>query len=396
MKEKVISFFIFALFFMNLFALSAEDNRFVPYYQFNFSEGLSAPSKGDFFANHEVDTKAGAQWAVTDRFKLFGLYDLSYEGPGLNRSEGRLFTERAIRHSLMAEPSYEFPVIGALKTRVFGIFEKRRSGTNELWGKGLYDYKAYGGSLGVAKKLGDWSVTPSVRYTIMKFPNYTDLLREFQSGGLTAEIAGGLIDQNVYGAGVFAARKNITLSADYNQQNFKKEKIVESNGTYGSNNQQDKTVGISGEGEYTVWRFTTIPKVSINLKRSNQNFLKFAFFGDTSPVFVAKNYDYNEVKAGSTFLTRLTQRKYIYTGLDANWRNYTNRPPRDGSGNYISGKQKNFWATYSFGYRWKSTEYTTWTLAYSFVFATSNMKFESFIPYNYTGQMIGMYFTVNP
>ncbi|MFC1522799.1 hypothetical protein ACFL6Y_10360 [Elusimicrobiota bacterium] len=373
---------------------------FTPYYQFEFSEGMSVPSKGDFFANHMVDTKIGGQWRVSDRTALFGLYNLSYEGPGLIRSEGRLFSERAIKHSFLIQPSIKLEPIGNIKAKVFSIVEKRRSGTNEVWGEGLYDYKALGIALTLDRKLLGLMFSPFIGYTDMDFPNYTDLLREFETSGLTAEIAGGLMDQRIITAGFSIGKGKTRIGAGLTIQDYQKEKVVGSGGTYENENQKDSTLDINANTELVfLSRFLLFPRFSQSYNRSNQNYLRFAYFGDPAPAFVEKNYDYDETSLGGTLLFSLTRKptKFLYTSSDWNWRKYSRREPRDAEGVYAKSEhQKTLWATTSFGYRWKSTAYTTWTLAYSFIFSSSNMKYESFIPYNYTGHMIGMYFSVTP
>lgn len=391
------TFFAFFAFFVFLAFPATAQSKFTPYYQFRFGEGMSVPSKGDFFANQELATKVGTLWNATDRIKVFGLYDLTYEGPGLMRQEGRLFTERAIRHSMLLEPSFTInDSIGTIKTKVFTIDEKRRSGTNELWGQGLYDYEAVGFSVGINREVFGWRLEPTVRYITMEFPNYTDLLRDFQTSGLTAELSGGLMDQDITGIGLDARYGTVGLYADWSEQKYDREKVVESNGTYGSEKQKDSQTELGGTLDATLWRFTWVPKIGYKMKRSNQNYLRFAFFGDTSPVFVPKNYDYNETNLGSTLFMRLSTKKSIFGSIDIYDRKYTDRPARDRNGAYSGGKQHSVLGSWGGGLRWKVSDYSNWDLAYNFVFSRSNMKFEQFIPYNYTGHVVGLYFTVQP
>ncbi|MEK6544690.1 MAG: hypothetical protein AABZ44_09685, partial [Elusimicrobiota bacterium] len=272
----------------------------------------------------------GGLYKLHDKLSLFAMYGLNYEGPGLARSEGRLFSERAIKHSFLFEPSLELGP-GRLRTKLFYITEDRRSGTNEIWGKGLYDYDSLGFSVGYEKTIFDWSVFPYVRWMDMKFPNYTDLLREFEQGGLTAEIAGGQIDQILTAYGVALTKRPYIIEISYSLSDFDRESVVESNGVYGSNLQKDSTLDASLSGEVTLWRFVLMPKGAYRQKRSNQNYMRFAYFGDPAPVFVPKNYDFNEYSVGGQLHLKVTLTKSIFGSLDLNDRTYTDRPPRNAS-----------------------------------------------------------------
>ena len=89
-------------------------------------------------------------------------------------------------------------------------------------------------------------------------------------------------------------------------------------------------------------------------------------------------------------------KKSIFGSVDLYDRTYTDRAARDGSGAYTGSKQHSLLGSVGGGLRWKVSDFSTWSLAYNFVFSKSNMKFERFIPYNYTGQVLGLYFTVQP
>ncbi|MBI4064390.1 MAG: hypothetical protein HY401_08845 [Elusimicrobia bacterium] len=371
--------------------------RFMPYYRFEFGEGFSVPTKGDFFASHEVASQVGSLFKATDKIKLFGLYDLTYEGPGLMRAEGRLFTERAIRHSFVFEPSMEVESVGVVRLKGFVINEKRRSGTNEIWGQGLYDYQARGFSLIVERDVLGFKLSPAFRLTAMEFPNFTDLLREFQQADLTAELSGGLMDQNVYAVSLGVSRRPFNLGASVSVQKYKNERIIGSAGSYLGEKQKDTVTEFTGDFATSLWRFSFVPQGAFRMKRSNQNYLRFEFFGDTSPDFIENNYDYNEYSLGGKVFLNLTSSKALYGSMDLNNRTYTTRPPRTGTGVYELGKKQNtVWGAWGGGVQWKVTDYSTWNLGYHLVFSQSNMKQEKFIPYNYTGHVIGLYFTVAP
>ena len=383
---------------LNRYPLSAQEKIFMPYYRFNFGEGVALPSKGDFFASHTVGSQVGGLLNATDWLHFFGLYDLTYQGPGLIRSEGELFTQRSMRHSFLIEPSFTIANAGKLRLKVFTIKEFRRSGTNETWGKGLYDYAAQGGSVGFEREFFGFRFFPAIRIMQMKFPNYTDLLREFQESGLSAELAGGLMDQNVMSYSLNISRKPFNVGVSLSSQKYKKEKVVGQGGVYTSDAQKDSVTEITADFDVSLWRFSLVPEGAYRMKRSNQNYLRFAYFGDPNPTFVPKNYDYNEMSVGGKLYLKMTEKKAIFGSIDLNNRVYPNRPPRNASGVYAAAgeMQNTTWGAWGGGIQWKVSDYSTWNLAYHMVYSKSNMKYDRFIPYNYTGNVVGLYLSVSP
>lgn len=382
--------------------LVAQEKGFTPYYRFTFAEGVALPSKGDFFASHEVGTQVGGLLNATDWMQFFGLYDLTYQGPGLQRAEGELFSQRSIRHSFLFEPSFTIGNIGKLRLKGFVIRELRRSGTNENWGQGLYDYTAQGASVGFEREFLGFRFFPSVRLTKMEFPNYTDLLREFEGASLSAELSGGLMDQDVQALALNITRKNFRVGASQTTQKYSREKVIGSvvsgKGVYTDEAQKDEVTELTLDFDATLWRFNLVPQGAYRMKRSNQNYLRYAFFGDTNPKFISHNYDYNEFSVGAKLFLRLTEEKAIFGSMDLNNRLYPNRPPRDGTGTYAADteKQNTIWGAWGGGIQWKVASYATWSLAYHLVYSKSNNKYERFIPYNYIGHVAGLYLTVAP
>ena len=126
----------------------------------------------------------------------------------------------------------------------------------------------------------------------------------------------------------------------------------------------------------------------MDFKTSNQNFVRFKSFGDTSPDFVAGNYNYVapslEVPMRWTFETG--QALVFSPGYTV--MAYTKRPPRDVANNYLRGKkQTNRTLVLTIGYVAKLHAYTNWTFGYTLQVQQSNNKFERFLPYNYTGNI---------
>ncbi|MEK7764638.1 MAG: hypothetical protein AAB368_00235, partial [bacterium] len=179
-----------------------------PFYSFDWLEGAAIQSVGSWFFGSNYGTSLGAKAALTPEHALFGVYDLSYSGPGLRYQEGREFGDRTIDHNALLEYQYSGFAGNTIKTRVLFIKELRRSGPSEVFGSGLYDFWALGGGV-----LDDIAVRPGlglgvgVTYQYFRFPNYSDLLAEFTSAGSAAAL-GGMYDYHNIRTQVDAKFKN--------------------------------------------------------------------------------------------------------------------------------------------------------------------------------------------
>jgi hypothetical protein len=382
-----------------------------PYYSFNWTEAVTFPSVGDWFVGANFATSLGGKYVINPEHALLGMYDLQYKGPGLKTQEGREFAERSMDHNLMLE--HHWSVMPGYKVRTRGLFmtEMRRTGSNEVWGKGLYDFRVFGG--GIVQDFNVMRVTDlsfEVTYQYFSFPNYTDLLQEFQAAGLSSELSGGQQDYN-----------NIRFRLDgkfmkigsawigWNIQSYVNAKIVEEGGVYSDKKQMDNTIELG-----TAWdvellppaegskagQVATTPSVKLDFKRSNQNFLRFKYFGDTNPVFVPKNYNYSAVELSSPF-------RWVYSVGDTGGASslffsptwmftaYTDRPHRDKAGDYQKGAQWTSIVVLTPGITMSMSRFSAMTLGYSYQLQSSNTKFEKFIPYNFFGHTVFMSYDIN-
>ena len=143
---------------------------------------IPALSKNVSFFGNNIGTTIGGKYALRPEQTLFGVYELAYDGPGMRAQEGHEFQERSIDHSVSAGHSWKLSPRYTLNSRFQYVHEFRRTGANEQFGNGLYDYW----SLGLAERL-DLGLVPGtplgagLSYAYVRFPNYTDLMSEFQS-----------------------------------------------------------------------------------------------------------------------------------------------------------------------------------------------------------------------
>jgi len=382
-----------------------------PYYAFDWTEAVTVPSVGDWFVGSNFATSLGGKYTINPEHALLGFYDLQYRGPGLKTQEGREFAERSMDHNLMLEHRWAVMPGYAVRTRGLFMTEMRRTGSNEVWGKGLYDFRVFGG--GVVQDFNLMRVTDlsfEVTYQYFSFPNYTDLLQEFQSAGLASELSGGQQDYNNIRFRLDGKFMKIgTAYLGWNMQSYVNAKVIKESLVYSDKKQMDNTIEMGTAWDVTLLPpdpgskaglLSTTPSLKLDFKRSNQNFLRFQYFGDPTPVFVPKNYNYNAVEMSSPI-------RWVYSVGDTGgasslffsptwlFTGYSNRPHRNKAGDYMHGAQWTSIVVLTPGVSMAMSRFSTMTLGYSYQLQTSNTKFEKFLPYNYSGQTVFMSYDIN-
>jgi len=166
---------------------------------------------------------------------------------------------------------------------------------------------------------------------------------------------------------------------------------VEASGQYGVVPQEDKNMVFDFGFTHSLWIFDLAPNIAYTKHTSNQNFLRFRFFGDTNPTFVAKNYDYSDLTLSVPIDLRITKKWAVGGAVQIVKRDYADRPPRDSANEYVAGeKQSNTLTTLTGGIRKRLNDVAMVRITYSLVVGVSNNHFEKYLPYNYTGQTLGI------
>lgn len=375
-------------------AVPMESRRFTPYFNMSMAQGAYLPTRGDFFTGAHMNMSVGMLSKITEKHSIFSLYNLGFAGQAFRFPDTQEFASKNLSHNFNAE--YRWQVLSWLRLRPGAAYtiNYTRTAAGEIWGEGLYDSKSMGGQFALDYMFEalekDGTLSFQWLYREVKFPNYTDIIREFRGADSNTELAGGLKDQTLNEIGLSAYWNKIFTRLRYNMVNFKNERVAESNGTYGQTQQKDTNLILSAGFETRLWIFETTPEVSYSLHRSNQNFLLFQSATDPSPTFAAKYYDYNEIRAGVPLFVNLTQKWALNLGLDYQFRSYFDRLARDASNTFTSDKQKNNMVSFTAGIRKKLNEVSALSLTFTAVVATSNNRFERYLPYNYSGQSISL------
>lgn len=392
------------------FAATAEQTKAVtPYFNMSLAEMLNMPSQGNFFSGGQMNADLGLLGNINESNSLFALYNFRYMGPSFYPQDSNQFEDRSLSHYINLEYRLK---LGEFRVRpgVAKTIGKRKTGANEAWDSGLYNTNSDGWNLAAdwLYELSGKSGVLTAKYLVraVEFPNYTDLLREFQNAGSASELSGGLQNQNMSQLSLRSNWNSMTLGVSRSVMDYTNQTVVEDTGLYGNSRQRDTATAIDF-GLNTSWGlFEFYPNIEYNIYRSNQNFLRYKYFGATitditdpsaDVTFMNDNYSYNELALRIPLDLNLgaDARWAVSGGLELIRRDYVARLARDSENNYKSGdRQKNLITRLSVGFRKHLNEIADMRLSYTFTIAESNNTFEKYLPYNYTGHTFGLAYNI--
>ena len=394
MKKLILSAVMMAGLAGRLCAAAAEDSKiFTPFFDMTLSEAAYLPSEGNIFSGGNINTQVGLLAKAARKDHIFGLYNFTYNGPGFAPQDSRQFTDRSMSHGFNLE--YRRVITDRIRVRP-GLamnWEFRRTGANEVWKSGLYNMNSSGGQLAADYTFDEEKngyVTVQYLFRSVKFPNYTDLLSEFQNAGNTAETSGGQQDQAMGQLSLRPSWNKFFGGLTYTVQNYKNQKVVADTGVYGADKQRDSDTALDFGFHHTLGIFELAPMVSYTIHSSNQNFMLYKSLGDTSPQFGSKYYDFNELALSVPLDLNITGKWAIGGALNLTRRSYGKRKARDGDNNFTGTGQVNTMSTLTASVRKRINEVAMVRLFASFMAARSNNDFEKYMPYNYTGNSFGI------
>lgn len=394
--KKVLLLFVLISSFIGI-CRAEEEPTFVPFYSFNFSEGGNVPSIEDssFFMSMDLVNDLGFIAKPFEEHTIMGLYELKYNGPGFKRQEGHEFMERSIDHILFLQDSWKFADWLTIKFKGDYIFEYFRAGTNETLGEGKYDYNRYGGEARAETNFLGMKESVGIQYHYMNFPNDTDLSQAPSDS--TAAIEGGLNNQSIYGVSAVIERGLNKLSIQQDIQMYNKQKIIQSDGSLSSTDKQlDMVTSMSLESAFGR-TLVFMPGISARFKRSNQNYRQVKLNNVTQLLdsyFGSKYYDFNQFNINATLMWRINSDNEIFITPEYEMKFYTDRKPKNANEIPIEGQtQNNCLTVVTVGYSLKWNDASRWLLYYNYFDQKSNMLYIGTIPYNYSGQAVGMRFS---
>jgi hypothetical protein len=399
MKKLILSAFIAASLAGGAWAAVAEDSKvFTPFFDMTLSEAAFLPSEGNIFSGGNINTQVGLLANVSQKDQLFGLYNFGYVGQSFTPQDSKQFTDRSMAHGFNLEYRRTLGEKFRLRPGVALTKEYRRSGANEAWETGLYNMDSVGGQLAADYTFDrerNGYVTLQYLYRKVEFPNYTDLLSEFQSAGSQGNIDGGLNDQTMGQVSLRPAWNKFFGGVTYTMQNYKNQKVVELTGVYGDTKQEDTDTMLDFGFHHRLWIFEMYPMVSYTLHKSNQNFMKYKFLGDTAPEAAENYYSFKEMNLSVPVDLNITSKWAIGGSLNLTRRAYDARLARDADNNFTASKQVNTMSTLTGSIRKRINDVAMVRLFGSMIVASSNSKFEKYMPYNYTGNSFGIAYSLS-
>lgn len=399
MKKLILSAFLTSGLAGAACAAAPEDSKiFTPYFDMTLSEAAFLPSEGNIFSGGNINTQVGLLSKITQADHLFALYNFNYSGAGFAPQDSKQFTDRSMAHGFTFE--YRRNVLDRLRVRPGVAFntEYRRSGANEVWKNGLYNMNSSGGQLAADYMFDEEKngyVTLQYLYRSIKFPNYTDLLSEFQSAGSQGNIDGGLNDQTMHQVSLRPSWNKFFGGVTYTKQNYKNQNIVTSAGVYGNTKQEDTDTMLDFGFHHSLWILEFYPVVSYTVHSSNQNFMKYKFLGDTAPEFASGYYNFKEMNLSVPVDLNITSKWAVGGAMNIQRRAYDKRYARNADNDFTTSKQVNTMTTLTGSIRKRINEVAMVRLFGSVMVASSNNKFERYLPYNYNGNSFGIAYSLS-
>lgn len=372
----------------------------VPYYNYQFTQGVSVSPEGNTGYMLNLSNDIGTIIKPFDNHAFIAFYGLNYQGPGLKEQEGRAFRERYMNHMFVGRHNWTLGDM-LLSNQVSLLLERRRSGTNETWESGLYNFNRIGGTSSLSLELIGIPSTISLGYHFLEFPNYTDLLAELRGGADASDTSGTQNHHSIRLAYNGRIGKN-SFWFSLNPMLYTRQKIavedVQSDGTYYSSDKQRElsmTAGYRRDERFTE-AFSISPSVSLTLRTSNQNYQHFEDVTSTVPVqggFYEKFFNYIEPSISIPLYLRFTPTWTYFINPSVSYRGYTNRPPRDSEGEFLEGEQQHrLLNIVTTGFRKQTGESSSTVFFFTWQNQSSNMEFERYATYNYNGFSGGIRF----
>ncbi len=369
-----------------------------PYYSYNLTQGASVSPEGNMGFLLNLSNDIGTIVRPMDDHSFIGFYSVRYQGPGLKKQEGRRFRERYMNHIFAGRHHWNIGDM-TLKSQLSVLLERRRSGTNETWQGGLYNFNRYGGTTSLERELYGVDSVFSLGYHFVQFPNYTDLLAEIRQGA-DAEDTAGTQNHHSIRMAYSGALDLYSFGLAFNPLFYTRQRVavddVQDDGTfYSSTKQRDLIVDASGSRVFFLSDSAIVsPEIELRYKTSNQNYQHFEHATSTTAVeYFDGFFNYIEPSLSSPLSVRLGDGWTYFFNPSLSFRQYLNRVPRDSSGEFLDGKkQYRLLGVHSTGFRKQTGESSSTTLFFTYQHQTSNMEFERYAPYNYAGFSFGLRF----
>lgn len=367
------------LFFFAFFSFLCNGREFLSYIDINFLQTATVYDSS-IFSGGMVNGSLSFSYDVNQNVSTYLSYILNYDGVGFWGIEKDI-KERGVKQSLVFETHYLKNDSLRIRPQLFLGVQKFRDSAVSSYKDSIYNnrIKGVGVSLDFIRKD---PITIYLNYRRINYPNYTDLLSEISYG--LHYTKGGVYDKDVYEAGIRLKKYNWFFDFSYTFFDYLNQKVIKENATYSKVSQKDKNTSFTiGFKKVLYGEFLSYPSFKLDIYLSNQNYLRYKTFFDTSPYFVKDAFSYIDYSFDFPFNMKLMG--YL-VNFDVNFtrRNYLSRPPLNSNNEYKSGRQNVNIFKFSSELTKDITDLSFYRVGYVFSKSSSNNKFERYIPYNYT------------
>lgn len=181
--------------------------------------------------------------------------------------------------------------------------------------------------------------------------------------------------------------------------NYEKQRVItetaQPDGSfYSSALQQDTLINLVGSYEALKTKTVRlVPEVSLKLKSSNQNYQYFSVAVSSVPVrYVGDYYDYTSYSLAAPLSVTLSDKWSYFLNPQYTVRSYSSRPPRDANDNFLTGNEVDSLLALGTGFTMITSPNSRTSFLFAYQAQSSNMKFELYLPYNYSGTYLGVDF----
>lgn len=323
------------------FSSSGVAAQISPYYHYTFNQGYSWGKDKEATFGSGITNDLGCQVILNEDNTLLGLYEMSYQGPGLKEDEGDLFTDRYQDHLLLLSWIRKLREEMTLKGRIDYLKSFTRSGLSENWEDGDYNYDRLGFGLDLLLPFRGADLDLAWRIADLSYPNYTYLLGEIDPSYDQPRY--DHLMNKLYFEAKYPLHPRITPKASYEyihkgyeNEYVKDEKDGETTGT----KQKDSIHTLSFYIPYSTRENLTIGlDGEFSFLGSNYNNVKFNATGETITDITPSFYNYNSYEF-EPWVRFLAKGMDFGASISYKIKNYTDRKAEDKDGAFFEDERK--------------------------------------------------------
>lgn len=388
MKKCLSWLLLFIIFASYSHAFSIKDIKFKPFSNIQINAGVV---DNGYFPNNVSGVMALALRYKKDNLLI--MYNLRNSGGSYSVADLNRFAEKSLDHIFIMK--YMRPVRDyfTISTAIDYMKEFYQATSSENWGEGLFDFIRYGFSVTAGKKVGKTRNKLSLKYHVIKFPNYTDLLAEYMdTGGVDVEEKQ---DRHIFD--IEAKTKasffvNSSFGLKVSVTDYPSLFIIKETGEKdASNTQREMSYQIKMGVSKPLFCLLPSLNLTYKIKNSNQNYLFRESTSDTEVEFFENYYSYSQLNCGVGLKVAVFRWLDLTGYYSIENKQYASRKPRDSDGNFLTGQKMYISSnTLAFSINFKRGKNYIFSPEFLIKEQTSNEKYDALFKYNYKIIYVGI------